>query len=116
MLPLPPSAALRVSSPSADGRYLRQPAAGSAGPSDIGAIGFSHRAVETIRRAPQCGTATLLLAHTTIAAARIAPPPPFASPPAPSLCTFAVPRAHVTLRAAAAAAAVAAAAAGAQGL
>eukprot|EP00291_Cryptomonas_curvata_P019820 CAMPEP_0172159216 /NCGR_PEP_ID=MMETSP1050-20130122/4836_1 /TAXON_ID=233186 /ORGANISM="Cryptomonas curvata, Strain CCAP979/52" /LENGTH=156 /DNA_ID=CAMNT_0012828757 /DNA_START=19 /DNA_END=486 /DNA_ORIENTATION=- len=45
MLPLPPSAALRVTSPSADGRFHRQPA----GPSDIGAVGFSHRAVETIR-------------------------------------------------------------------
>lgn len=51
-LPVPPdTGALRVSSPSTDRRFYRQPGAGAAGASDIGAIGFSHRSVETIRRA-----------------------------------------------------------------
>ena len=53
----PETQELRVTSPSADRRFFRQPGAGAAGTSDIHAIGFSHRAVETIR--PSLDPATL---------------------------------------------------------
>ena len=52
-LPVPPDTGeLRVSSPSADRRFHRQLGAGSARASDLGAIAFSHRQIETIRQDP----------------------------------------------------------------